>query len=266
MLRAGIVSVTFRSETPETIVEWTRQAGLQGIEWGGDVHVPHGHIRRARRVGRLTEGAGMAVVSYGSYYRFSEISGGSTDDFSSLLDTVEALGTRVVRVWAGVRGSAQTPAGERARLVESIRRCADEALARGVVLAFEYHRNSLTDTYESAARLFREVNHPSVRSLWQPPHDRTPARCEEELRALVPVLEHIHCFHWEQMGHMDKRPLNEGTEAWLRYLRAVAEATPADRQRWVLLEFLPEETKVDLLRDADVLRAWIDTVEANQQM
>ena len=41
MIESGLVSITFRKLTVEKIIELVKEAGLQGIEWGGDVHVPH---------------------------------------------------------------------------------------------------------------------------------------------------------------------------------------------------------------------------------
>ena len=54
MFISGLVSVSFRKESPEAIVAAAAQAGLQGIEWGGDIHVPCGDIENAKRVSALT--------------------------------------------------------------------------------------------------------------------------------------------------------------------------------------------------------------------
>ena len=42
MLKTGVCSVTFRNLNVERIIELVVEAGLDGIEWGGDVHVPTG--------------------------------------------------------------------------------------------------------------------------------------------------------------------------------------------------------------------------------
>ena len=52
----------------------------------------------------------------------------------------------------------------------------------------------------------------------------------------------------------DRRPLAEGGPAWRRYLQAIA-LVPGDR--FVSLEFLPQETQQDLRRDTATLRAWL---------
>ena len=46
--RLGLVSVSFRPHTPEDILKAMQCAGLNYIEWGGDVHVPHGDEKTAR--------------------------------------------------------------------------------------------------------------------------------------------------------------------------------------------------------------------------
>jgi len=46
--RPGLVTVTFRQLSPEQIANAAKKAGLQVLEWGGDVHVPAGDTMRAR--------------------------------------------------------------------------------------------------------------------------------------------------------------------------------------------------------------------------
>lgn len=48
MKNIGLVSISFRNRTAEEIIEAVKNAGLNAIEWGGDVHVPHGNVSRAR--------------------------------------------------------------------------------------------------------------------------------------------------------------------------------------------------------------------------
>ena len=68
-MKTGLVSITFRKKKPEEIVALAAKGGLEGIEWGGDVHVPHGDMAAAKNARLLTTGAGIEVAAYGSYYR-----------------------------------------------------------------------------------------------------------------------------------------------------------------------------------------------------
>jgi hypothetical protein len=52
----------------EEIIVLAAEAGLLGIEWGGDRQVLPGHLGHAKQAGQLTRATGLEAVSYGSYY------------------------------------------------------------------------------------------------------------------------------------------------------------------------------------------------------
>lgn len=256
MLFGGLVSITFRKLTPREIVGWVAQSGLTGIEWGGDVYVPHGDLAQARRVAELTVGAGLTVAAYGSYYRAgaSEAAGLA---FGRVLETAAALAAPTVRVWAGDRGSAEMDASQRAAVVADLRRIAGLAGAAGVTVSLEFHRGTLTDTNDSAARLLAEVAHPNLRAYWQPPVAAAPAYCLAGLRALVPALTNVHAFHWladSPTAAVARRPLAEGAAVWRPYL---AEVAATGRDHFVLIEFVRDETPEQFLEDAQALQTWL---------
>ncbi|HZG75644.1 MAG TPA: hypothetical protein VEZ72_07275 [Paenibacillus sp.] len=124
MIWTGLLSITFRSMSPEAIAALAAEAGLEGIEWGGDLHVPHGDVEAARRVARLTAEAGLAVAAYGSYYRIGVEQPYSFDD---VLASASALGAPAVRVWAGDRGSAVADGAWRALATSEANRIAEAA-------------------------------------------------------------------------------------------------------------------------------------------
>src|SRR5690625_7790707 len=70
MLRPGICSVTYRDLPPEELVPLAAEAGLECIEWGGDVHVAPGVPDLAEHTRVRPEEAGLAVASHGSHLRF----------------------------------------------------------------------------------------------------------------------------------------------------------------------------------------------------
>lgn len=39
-IKTGMTSVTFRKKSAENVIALVKEAGLDGIEWGGDIHVP----------------------------------------------------------------------------------------------------------------------------------------------------------------------------------------------------------------------------------
>ena len=246
-MNPGLVSVTFRQLSPESIVEICVKSGLQAIEWGGDIHVPPGDVRVASHVGEITCAAGLSITAYGSYYRLSA-SGGSP--FEEVLAAAEALGAPAIRVWAGNRGSAGTDAAGRKAVAEDALRCADLAGARGISICYEFHDGTLTDTTESAVALLAETEHPFIRSLWQPPHGKLLEECLASLRAMLPRLHHVHVFHWwPDSGH--RHALADGRERWEAY---VAELSSCPEDADLLLEFVRNDDPLILAEDAQTLR------------
>ena len=65
MIRPGLVSITFRKLSPRQIVDLVVQAGLDAIEWSGDVHAPHGDVAKAREIAQMTADAGLSMPTYG---------------------------------------------------------------------------------------------------------------------------------------------------------------------------------------------------------
>lgn len=249
---AGLVSVTFRALSAESVLALAVRCGLHAIEWGGDVHVPHGDLGRATMVGTLTRSRGLAVASYGSYYRFDDALGIDAADaphFDQVLDTAVALGAPVVRIWAGRRASAACPASDRDRIVQSARQAGDRAAARGLTLAFEYHANTLTDTPASARALLSSIDHPQVRSLWQPSHRVDRAANGRALSDMLPWLVGVHLFYWGPGGFSDRLSLADGAldvAAWLAVLRSAA----SNDRLPVMLEFVRDDDPEQLRRDA----------------
>ncbi|MFO7871729.1 MAG: sugar phosphate isomerase/epimerase family protein [Kiritimatiellia bacterium] len=255
-MNSGLVSITFRQLSCEDIINLVKQAGLQGIEWGGDVHVPHGNTARAAEVRKLTRDAGLSVSSYGSYYR-----SGEQNDFSfeDVLKTAGELSAPTIRVWAGRKGSEAADEAYREAVVKDLRECAETASRENIVLALEYHGNTLTDTNESAARLVKEVSHSNLRLYWQTPGGTSFEYRKTGLEAALPVLSNLHVFNWKhEDGKLVRLPLDQGEEEWMSYLSL---AQTAEGDRWALIEFVTDNDPGNFLRDAATLNKWLERLE-----
>jgi sugar phosphate isomerase/epimerase len=167
MLYSGLCSVTFRKMTAVQIVELAAKAGLAGIEWGGDVHVPHGQVEIARQVKDLTAAAGLEIPSYGSYYKVAESEKAGLA-FAAVADSAAALGAKTIRVWAGGKHSKDADAEYRKSVEDDSRRIASIAGQRGMTVSYEFHAGTLTDTAESAVALLTAVDAAGLKTYWQP--------------------------------------------------------------------------------------------------
>lgn len=251
MIYTGLVSVTFRQLTPDHIIELVAEAGLTGIEWGGDVHIPPTDPVYAKHIAAKTRSVGLQIASYGSYYRVGCHSS-NTVSFENVLKTAEALGAPVIRVWAGDIDSAQADETYWNYVIEDSRRIADMAYLRNIRIAYEFHKGTLTDTPSSARKLLAAVNRPNVRCYWQPPIDTAIDERLCGLKQMLPWIENIHVFHWTSY---ERLPLADGIKEWKQYLTAIAQA---GGNHFAMLEFVKGDDPNQFLEDAKTLKKLIN--------
>ncbi len=257
MLIPGLVSVTFRQKTPQEICSLCERTDLAAVEWGGDVHVPCGNLRRAAEVRRMSADHGLIIPSYGSYYRLTQ----PMDGLYACLDTACELGTGVVRIWGGVKGSCESQA-EHAFLTQSLIRCAEAARARALTLALEYHAGTLTDERHSVLQLLEDTSAFSdcLSVYWQPRFDRTPQERILSLAEILPRLAHVHAFSWIGNDGRHRLPLEAENAMWREVLSLLAAHTPDNMRRCVLLEFVQKDSPESLLRDAAALNTLLKQI------
>jgi len=253
-MKAGLVSVSFRGLSTDEVLSAAKACGLEGIEWGGDIHVPCGDLETARRVGEATRNAGIEVVCYGSYCKMTDAEC-SDLQLQALVETAKALGAPRIRIWAGSCGSADADDGYRAEIVRNTQRLADVAAEAGLDLAFEYHGKTLTDEDGSLLALLRAVDRKNVGTLWQPHILADTDGCVAGLRAVREHVRHFHVFSWTREIPPVRLPLAEGTEKWMRCLDEI-ETLPGER--WLMMEFVQNDDTKQLAEDAACLIKWIE--------
>src|SRR5699024_4952329 len=134
--------------------------------------------------------------------------------------------------WAGKRGSEDADEAYREQVVRDSRRIASLAESQNVVIHYEYHGGTLTDTKESATRLLNEVNHQNIKTYWQPAVGEDVTSRLESIKQIKDWLSHVHVFHW----HGTKRlPLSDGEKDWKQYINALPDSTDT---RYAMLEFV----------------------------
>lgn len=252
MISTGLVSVSFRKLSPREVVDLVVEAELDGIEWGGDVHVPHGDTKKAREVCKITYDAGIEIPAYGSYYR-TGWDDPQNPSFEAVLESALELKTPCIRVWAGNIGSERADESWWEKVVEDSTRIATMAGQEGVTVAFEYHANTLTDTNDSAMELIRRVDHQNMKSYWQPPIDQNIPERIEGLTQVLPYLAHIHAYQW---AGRERMPFSEGFDEWKRYFEIVK---GAGKKCYALLEFVKDDEPAQLLEDAKALRRVLES-------
>lgn len=248
-LRTGLCSVTFRQLEPERLVERAADAGLEVIEWGGDVHVPPGDLERAADVSRATIGAGLTVCSYGSYFR-----AGVDEPLTPILDSAEALGADRVRIWAGSIGSREAAPNQYQMLAGRLKDAAAEAAERNIDLALEYHWGTVADTPSATLTLLADVAAPNLSTYWQPRVGANDDAALAEFDAVAAQTTAVHVFSWWPQA--ERLRLHERAALWRRVFAAVHDGHPCD----ALLEFVPNDDPALLSGEAMTLRDSIRSI------
>jgi 3-dehydroshikimate dehydratase len=252
MIYPGLCTLTLGHLQPSEVIRVCNEAKLTHVEWWGKDHVPVGDVTTAKAVGQLTRDAGLAISTYGSYYRVgaSEPQGLTFDD---VLRTTIALGAPAVRVWAGNQGSDVCIVEKREAAVAETLRIADLCADAGITLVFEYHRGTLTDSNDSAVALAKDVQHPAVRFGWQARTGVSNAENMEGLQAILPWLGTLHVFNWtaDATGKFVRHPLAETMDEWRGYVDLV---NGTGRDHVALLEFVKDNTVEQFKEDAQALK------------
>jgi 3-dehydroshikimate dehydratase len=254
----GLCSITMRSLTPEAVIALSVEAGIVAIEWGADAHVPPGDLGQAEAVARRCADEGIAIVSYGSYLGMSAEKE-TADEIERVLDTVEALGTQMVRVWTSLGVVAGSATSERTAVHERVAAVADAAARRTITVAVEFHPGTLTETADDANHLLDTLDRPNVRVHWQPDPTLGAVDALAELRAVLPRLAHLHVFSWGPGGITDRHALADGTDLWPAAL-AAAQEQPSEFSRVALCEYVRDDSRYQLLEDVSTLRRWLSEV------
>jgi hypothetical protein len=192
----------------------------------------------ARRVGKLTVSAGLAVAGYASYYRVgaSERSGLA---FEKVLETAAHLQASFIRVWAGIKPSADTDEAYANWIIDEAGRIAELAAAADLKIACECHAGTLTDSLPTIANLLKKVQHPNWYFLWQPAEEKALSHNLQTLTMTLPRLANVHV-----------RPSPD----WRKYFTLLR---PNPTPRYALLEFIQGHDPAQLPSAVQTVRAWL---------
>jgi sugar phosphate isomerase/epimerase len=247
----GLCSVTFRDKSAKEIIELVKEADLDVIEWGSDVHVPETDKKKAQEVAQLMKEAGLKTSSYGTYYRL-----GSFEEFEPYIEIAKILGAPTIRVWAGEKGSAETDDKYRKEIIEDAQRIGALAKKENIRITLEYHSDTLTDTPQSAQQLMKEINLQNVLLYWQPAESLSVEQRIESLPKLAPWITNVHIFHWKDF--YNRFPLADGFEEWKQYLAIIDKEAP--HNHYYLLEFVPDDEAKAFYESAETLKKLVDTL------
>lgn len=241
MIKAGLCSITFRSYSVNEIINIMKNTKLEVIEWGGDVHVPHGNIEIAKMVKEKTEENCFRISSYGSYYRIGE----EKEKFIDVIKTAISLGVSMVRIWAGNKESQKVDLEYLKLFIKESKEILRIARDNNIELSFEYHKGTLTDTLESTKRLCEETG---IKTYWQPYPDRDIKEMINELEILGSYITNIHIFNWDK--NWQRKLLIEDMDKIKKIIEIVRRFEGIHN---VLIEFVKDDKLENFYNDTETL-------------
>ena len=253
-MKTGIVSVTFRGKSIFDIIAMAKQAGLDAIEIGSDVHAPYDADNLAD-IAKSAADNGIDIVSYGTYYKLGQYPDAAAE-FMSYIKAAKLLGTKNLRLWAGVKNSEDVDSTERRRLTDEAILCADLAAKENMAISFEYHGGTLTNNADSALRLMHDIARANASLYWQPNQYKDLDFNIAALKSVLEFVSNVHVFAWDaRSGSLIRYPLADFDKAWHSYLNILA---PDKRDHALLLEFVKDDSDKHFFEDAKTLNDWRD--------
>lgn len=242
MQQLGLVSISFRSLSPEEIIREVKNAGLSCIEWGSDIHAPCDDTEKLKRIASLQNQYGISCCSYGTYFRLGV---NDTEELQKYIDAAKILGTDVLRLWCGDKSTGEYSEDEEKHLFGECKKASEIAEKNGVTLCLECHNGTYTELKEGAIKLMKEINSPALRMYWQPNQFTSSDENKRYARLLSSFTKNIHVFNWTST---DRFPLSQAVSLWKEYL------TYFNKNQTLLLEFMPDDSIDSLITEAESLR------------
>lgn len=246
-MKIGMTSLTLRNESIENVIKYAKEAGIDGIEWGvSESHVVLGDEKSVQKIKELSDKYSVEIFSLGAYCRMLD-----KDECDGVIEAAAALNAPVIRIWAGDKSPSDCSEEYIDTIVQNTVYMAEKAQKYNIRLGFEYHKNTLTETAESAIALIKRINRENVRLYWQ-------AMCEyskeENLIARNKVLPycvgniHIQNYTAEE-GYKLIEEIFENIYLYFNDIK--------NEDYNVMIEFVKDGSVENLKRDAVTLRSVI---------
>jgi len=241
-MKIGMVSVTFIKQPIEEVFRIAKKAGIDGIEWSarGEHVINDENIDKIKQ---LSEQEKIEIFSLGSYCYMSDPS-----ECIGVVEMAVRMTAPVIRIWAGKKSPQDCSKEEFAHIVENTRIMADYASKYNITLGFEYHRNSLTETAESAVSLITAIGRNNVKLYWQNSGRFSMEENLKNQRVITPYLAGI--FHIQNdYGGKGNQLLEEISEDMEYYFKPFMRT-----EHKVLVEFVKGGLEENFYKDVEALR------------
>ena len=161
-LKLGLCSVTFRKKSAAQVIETAKKAGINYIEWGGDVHVTN--KEEARIVKSICDNENIKISSYGSYFNSAEF---DKKKWEQICEIAKAMDAKSVRIWLGKKNSEDTDEKEYRLLLENTKKMCDIAKSYSLTVSPECHDNTFNNNTDAILRFIKDLQKENFSTYFQ---------------------------------------------------------------------------------------------------
>lgn len=237
----SFTSVTFRQKSLEEIFDTAVRFSIPVIEAGCDVHIPD--EKAAERAAALSKKTGVRISSLGSYFHAGD---DAAEDFDTLLSMAQITGTKNIRIWAGGRSSAEAAQDYFINSANQASLAAQKAGKTGITVSLEFHQNTLNDSASASLKYLQAANCENLKTYWQPLFGGAD---DDNLRAVLPFLSHVHVFHWK--NYHERHTLKDGAGDWMRWIGMLKQHGFGGLY---IMEFVKNDSEIQFGQDLEWLR------------
>ena len=184
--RLGLCSVTFRKKSAAEVIEIAKRAGVEYIEWGGDIHVTS--REDARLVKSVCDNENIKISSYGSYFNCIDY---DERKWTEVCEIAQRLGAPCVRVWLGRKNSEVTNEKEYRKLCENTGKMCDIAKKYSLVVSPECHDNTFNNNTDAFLKIAGELKRDNFSTYFQSRY----FRMEYDLDRIDRTFDYIRDVH-----------------------------------------------------------------------
>lgn len=185
-LKIGVASVTFKNKTVRQVVEIAKNAGVEFIEWGGDVHVKT--LEDAKLAKKLCHENNIKISSYGSYYRTGSSKVVEWEEVCRIANEMDASS---VRIWLGNKNSEEFTENEYNELLEEMKFLCSKAEEYNLLVCPECHDNTFNNNTEAILKLKNDLSCDNFKTYFQSRY----LRFDYDLDRIEKTFDFIENFH-----------------------------------------------------------------------
>ncbi len=161
-LKLGLCSVTFRKKSAAQVIAIAKNAGIDYIEWGGDIHITN--KEEARIIKALCDNEDIKISSYGSYFNSAEF---DEKKWEQICVIAKTLGAASVRIWLGKKNSEETDDKEYSALLKNTMKMCDIAKNYSLTVSPECHDNTFNNNTDAILRFKNDLQRKNFSTYFQ---------------------------------------------------------------------------------------------------